>query len=113
MKTLKALWNDEAGVIISTELILIVTILGIGLVVGLSTLRNDVVTELADTAQAISNIDQTYYFSGTTGHSASTNGSAYNDVADFCEAGAGGTNEQCVVVGPALNIQSRTGTSAD
>ena len=72
MKLLKALWNDEAGVIISTELILVVTILGIGLVVGLNTLRNDVVTELADTAQAVSNIDQTYSYSGTSGHSPST-----------------------------------------
>ena len=43
MSTLKALWNDESGAIVSTEIVLVITILGIGMVVGLTTLRNDVV----------------------------------------------------------------------
>ncbi len=102
MKTLKALWNDESGAIISTEIVLVITILGIGMVVGLSTLRNDVVTELADTAQAIANIDQSYSYSGVTGHQSSSAGSTWADSNDFCETD-GGTNdrngEQCVNVG--------------
>ena len=75
MKTLKALWSDESGAIVSTEIVLVITILGIGMVVGLSTLRNDVVTELADTAQAISNIDQSYSYSGISGHNSRSVGS--------------------------------------
>lgn len=99
MSTLKALWSDESGAIVSTEIVLVITILGIGMVVGLTTLRNDVVTELADTAQAISNIDQGYSYAGVTGHESLSAGSSYVDADDFCETDAGGTNEQCVVVG--------------
>ena len=100
MKTLKALWNDEAGVIISTELILVVTICGIGVIVGLTTLRNDVVTELADTAEAVGEIDQSFYYVPVTGHGSSTAGSAFTDFNDFCDDPGGGRqrNEQCVVI---------------
>ncbi len=105
MKTLKALWSDESGAIVSTEIVLVITILGIGMIVGLTTLRNDVVTELADTAQAISNIDQSYSYAGIIGHESFTAGSQYQDRNDFCEIGPGGTNEQCVVI---ANVQRNT-----
>ena len=83
---LKALLNDEAGFVVSTELVLVATILVIGLIVGQTTLRDNVVTELADTADAISAIDQSYEWSFVTGHSSSTAGSEFNDAADFCDA---------------------------
>jgi hypothetical protein len=82
---LKALLNDEAGFVVSTELVLVATILVVGLIVGQTTLRDNVVTELADTADAISAIDQSYSLSNVTGHSSSTAGSEFNDAADFCD----------------------------
>ena len=88
---LKALLNDEAGFIVSTELVLVATILVVGLIVGQTTLRDNVVTELADTADAISAIDQSYSWSNVTGHSSSTSGSLFADAIDFCDADNGGS----------------------
>ncbi|MDF1743671.1 MAG: hypothetical protein P1V19_08245 [Gimesia sp.] len=79
-------WNDEAGFVVSSELVLIGTILVLGVVVGLATVRDQVVQELGDLALAISNINQSYSFSGVTGHTSSTAGSIYIDLLDFCDA---------------------------
>lgn len=100
MKTLKSLWNDEAGFIVSTELVLIATILVLGMIVGLTTLRNDVVAELADVAGAIGDLSQDYHYSGVLGHSSWTNGSTYQDNEDFCSSNDDPreTPDQCVDV---------------
>jgi len=82
---LKALLNDEAGFVVSTELVLVATILVIGLIVGQTTLRDSVVAEIADTAESIGNINQSYEFGNITGHSSSTAGSGFADAPDFCE----------------------------
>ena len=97
MKILNRFWNDEAGVIISSELILVVTLLVIGLIAGLGALRDSVTQELGDVAAAIGFIQQDYTFVGTSNaNAASTNGSAFNDTADDGDivdpAGAGGGN---------------------
>jgi Flp pilus assembly pilin Flp len=85
MKTLMLLWADEAGVVVSAELILIVTILVIGMVVGLTSLRDQVTQELGDVAGAISTINQSFSFSGATGHHSSTAGSIFVDFTDDCD----------------------------
>ena len=46
-------WRDEEGFVITIELILIATIVGIGSIVGLTTLRNAINSELADVSDAI------------------------------------------------------------
>lgn len=46
-------WRDEEGFIITIELILIATIVGVGSIVGLTTLRNAINRELADVSDAI------------------------------------------------------------
>jgi len=86
MKCLRRLWSDDAGFIISAELVLVATIVVIGLVVGLVFVRNQVVQELVDVAQAIGNMNQSYAYGGIFGwHKAMVGGSAYFDVADFCQ----------------------------
>lgn len=87
---LNQLLYDEAGFVVSTELVLVATILVIGLIVGQTTLRDNVLTELGDTADAISAINQSYEWSNTTGHSSSTAGSEFNDAADFCDSNNNG-----------------------
>lgn len=86
MKMIAQLWNDEAGFIASTELVLIATILVLGMITGLHTVRNSVVQELGDVAQAIGNVNQSYDYAGATGHSSSTAGSNYGDNTDYCDA---------------------------
>jgi hypothetical protein len=106
---LKRLWADEGGAILSAELILIMTMLVIGLIVGLHAVQKAIVTELVDIAQAIGKLDQSYYFCGfqqgqqggniipgagsapwalTTADGsgyAYTAGSAFVDAPDFCD----------------------------
>jgi hypothetical protein len=97
MKLLQTFWMAEEGFVVSSELILVATMLVIGMLTGLNTIRDQVVQELADVADAFSEINQSYSYSGITSHSGSTAGSGFNDVADFCEVAANGlTGDQSV-----------------
>ena len=60
----KHLWHDQAGFIVSAELVLISTVGVIGLVTGLTCLRDAVNSELSDVACAISSLDQSYCYTG-------------------------------------------------
>ena len=90
----RQLLNDEAGFIISAELVLVATLLVIGLIVGLSEVQHAVVTELNDVADAIGELNQSYSFSGfhkrdfNSVH-AVTYGSDFEDQRDDCD------NNQC------------------
>jgi len=60
MKTWIRLWRDERGVVNSTDVILMTTIVGLGLVVGLVVLRNQLVQEFGDLGTAVGALDQGY-----------------------------------------------------
>ncbi len=47
-----SLWNDESGVILSAEIVLIGTILVLGMIVGLVELQCAIVAELSDLSSA-------------------------------------------------------------
>ena len=85
MHVLHRLWNDENGFVISSELVLVGTLLVLGMIVGLTELRNQVVQELADLAVAIGRVNQTYFYTAVAGHTAATAGSEFQDTADFCD----------------------------
>jgi Flp pilus assembly pilin Flp len=98
-KMFRSLWDDERGFIVSAELVLVATLLVIGMVVGLQTIRDTVTTEMADVASAIGALNQSYTYAGTTGHASSVAGSIFTDLTDFCDSTSsdptsGGT--QCV-----------------
>jgi Flp pilus assembly pilin Flp len=57
---------DEAGVIVSTEIILVVLLLVLGLIAGMASLRDQVVQELGDLGEAINGLDASYEFVGAT-----------------------------------------------
>ncbi len=88
---LKSLWNDEAGVILSAELVLVGTILVLGMIVGLVELQCTVISELSDLSSAFGNFSQSYETSGFGSSKggnqfkARTYGSAYTDRADTCD----------------------------
>ena len=101
MNLVYRLWSDEAGFIVSTELALIATILVIGLIVGLTSIRDQVVQELADIAGMVSQLNQSYSFSAITGHHSSTAGSYGTDNVDSCDqvcGDVGGNGSVCVDV---------------
>lgn len=96
--TTRTLWNDEAGFVVSIELILIATIAIIGLITGMTAVRDGVVSELSDVAGAVQDLNQSYSFNGVTGHAASTAGSDVQDNLDFCDStdDAAGAADNCI-----------------
>jgi len=73
----------------------------LGMIVGLKSVRDSVVTELADVAQAFANVSQSYCYSGVSGHGAKSGGGHFEDLADFCDTNAypyGGQESKCVNV---------------
>lgn len=99
MSLIKRLWNDEAGFVVSAELILISTIAVLGLIVALDTVRNAVTSELSDVAGALQDVNQSYEWAQVTGHSAVVAGSFFQDDTDFCDSnGNGGTvsDDNCI-----------------
>lgn len=81
----KNLWNDDAGFVVSVELVLISTIAVIGLLAGLTSVRDAVVCELSDVAGAVQDLNQSYSYNGVVGHSATNVGSDFTDALDFCD----------------------------
>ena len=99
MNVLKRLWSDQAGFVISAELVLIATVLVIGLLVGMATLRDSITNELADVAGAFDDVVQSYSVGGIQGHSSSISGSDYLDMLDYCDGNEDdeASADQCVV----------------
>ncbi len=84
----RTFWNDEAGFIVSAELILIATIGVLSLVVGLSEVAFGVNQELEDLGSAFGAVNQSYCYNGTAGHKGHAAGSAFRDTQDFCDSEA-------------------------
>jgi len=86
--------NDEAGVVVSAEIVLVTTILVLGLIVGLVEVQSAMIAELSDISSAIGNVDQSFSTSGYVslkydgGVKARTFGAAYFDVQDDCDGDA-------------------------
>lgn len=82
---LNQLHADDAGFIVSSELVLVATIVVLGLIVGLAEVANNVNQELEDVGSAFGQINQTYVIQGATGHKAWIAGSHFHDAADDCD----------------------------
>lgn len=79
------LYNDEAGFIVSAELVLVATIGVLGMIVGLSEVAFNVNQELEDVGSAFGSINQTFHYNGTSGFKGGIAGSKYNDEWDHCD----------------------------
>jgi hypothetical protein len=82
----KRFWNDDAGFLISAELLFLGTILVLGLIVGWTNLQQSVVNELTELGNAFNSLDQSYMYptinsTCTTAGAAATSGSAASDSA--------------------------------
>lgn len=101
---LRQLLNDEAGFIVSAELVLVATLLVLGLIVGMSQVQHAVNEELNDVAHALGRLNQSYYFTGFVARKGTTNGvksifygSSFKDAPDDCD----GSTETCdIACGP-------------
>lgn len=86
MNLAAALMHDEAGFVVSAELVLVSTIVVIGMIVGLSEVANGINQELEDVGAAFGSINQSYCFSGFTGHKGHFKGSDFKDHEDYCDS---------------------------
>ncbi len=84
---------DESGFIVSTELVLIFTLMFCGVAVGSALIRDSMTQELSDIAKAVGALNQSYQFNtvsapitnGTVAAHASCTGSGFNDLSDICD----------------------------
>ena len=87
----RKLWNDEAGFVVSAELVLIATILVLGMIVGLSEVQHALVAELNDVGDAFGSLNQSYMYSGFSaqkkggGFKSYSRGSVFADSRDDCD----------------------------
>jgi hypothetical protein len=86
---MRALWKDDCGALIATEWVFVATILVLGSITGLVAVRQAILAELQDFAQALMSLDQSYSFSSQSNCESSTAGSAYTDVTETIMNGSG------------------------
>jgi hypothetical protein len=77
MKLINELWNDEAGSVVSAELVLLGTLGVVGVGVGAAAIGNSAESELEEMAYSIRSLDQSYHVSGFQGCGSWTAGSGY------------------------------------
>ena len=85
MNLFRKLLNNDAGFIISAELVLVATIAVLGMIVGLSELALNINNELEDVGSAFASMQQSYNVQGSCGHKGHKAGSSFYDCADFCD----------------------------
>ncbi|MEA2162814.1 MAG: hypothetical protein QOK37_941 [Thermoanaerobaculia bacterium] len=76
--------KKQAGFIVSIELLLLASITVIGLIVGMTNVRDAVLAELSDVSESLGALDQSYNVSSVAnlGGTAATAGSAFQDMSD-------------------------------
>jgi len=83
MKNLFAkLWSDDRGALIATEWVFVATILVLGAITGLVAVRQAILSELTEFANAVLALNQSYSFTGQSNCQSSTAGSAATDSCD-------------------------------
>ena len=90
---MRKLFNDEAGFLISAELVLIFTVVFCGVAVGIVMVRDALVQELGDVSEAIGALNQSYAYRGISADAnplggtlhAECSGSGFADEVDDCD----------------------------
>ena len=63
-KLVRRLWKDDGGALLATEWVVVATILILGIIPALVAVRQGVLSELTEFANATMSLDQSYCFSG-------------------------------------------------
>lgn len=79
-----ALKRKQGGFVLAAELTLMSSIMVAGVTVGMTTLRDSLLAEMEDTAEAIGSLDQSFSYAGVrNGHgTAAAGGSGFRDAID-------------------------------
>ena len=80
-------YNDEAGFVVSTELVLVCTVTVLSLCVGLSEVSHGVNQELEDLGCAFGSMNQSFHIQGFCNNKGSTSaGHCFVDQVDQCDS---------------------------
>ena len=74
-----SLMKDEAGFIVSAELIMIATLAVLAMAVGLSEVAFNINNELQDVGRAFGSMNQSFHINGQTTNNGSSGGSSFNN----------------------------------
>jgi len=110
MRIANRLWEDQNGFIVSSELVLLASVILIPLLVGMQTVRDSVVQELGDVGQGVGNLVQSYWYAGVAGHHSYASGSQFVDLPDQCE-GNWCNHRNCLSVGIGFDQENCGGGS--
>lgn len=105
MNLISRLWSDDAGFIVSAELVLVATIVVIGMITGLVAIRKDVTSELTEVGQSIAAVDQSWAYSSLSNCHSTTAGGGTTDSYQ--------SNQSSFGAGAALNINVNPCTRAN
>jgi hypothetical protein len=88
-RMLKKLWTDDCGALIASEFLFLFTMLLVGTVSGMAAMRQAVISELVESANAVMALNQSYSFSGQQiAGLASTAGSSATDQSNTITMGS-------------------------
>src|SRR5207302_7401892 len=73
------LWKDDCGALIATEWVFVATILVLGAITGLVAVRQAIISELTEFANAVMALNQYFSFTGQSNCQSSTGGSSVTD----------------------------------
>lgn len=79
---MRRLWDDDCGALIATEWVFVATILVLGAITGLVAVRQAILSELTEFANAVLSLNQSYSFTGQSNCQSRTEGSQAVDVND-------------------------------
>ena len=80
MRQMLKLWNDDCGSgLLSAEWLFLFAILVLGIITGLVAVRQALISELTESAQALLALNQSFSFSGQSNCESSTAGSVFVD----------------------------------
>lgn len=105
---------DDRGFIVSVELVLLATVILLGLLTGMTAIRDSVISEMSDVAGAVQDLNQSYRIYGVRGHSASTAGMDFLDRTDFCDSAedANVAIDNCITIRVQNEIEEGQAVSA-
>lgn len=98
--SIRNLYRDDHGSVISTELISITVVGLLGLIVTFTSVRDAAISELSDMAGSVQDVNQGYTFNSLVGHSSTTTGSDFVDATDHCDTpeDIAGAMDNCIVL---------------
>lgn len=107
--------NDQSGAVVSAELLVLVTIVLIGLIVGTSSIRDAIVGELSDLSGAVQDSNQSFSYNGIVGNSSTSPGSQFADSIDFDDSvdDPSGEADNCIVFDTPPSPEGSSGGSPD